>query len=73
MFSVEQKRQIADAVQTILRATQHPELPPGEIRFQLHVEGAEWWAWADIANNGAVPLPGINPWNELQAAKATTL
>jgi len=71
MFSVQQKRAIADAVQKILRATNHPELPAGEIPFQLHVDGAEPWSWADIANNGAVTRPGVNPWNERQAkAKA---
>ena len=66
MFSVNQKRQIADAVQKILRDTNHPELPKGEIQFSLHVEGAEWWSWADIQNNGAVTQPGVNPRNEMQ-------
>jgi hypothetical protein len=66
MFSVRQKREIADAVQKILRDTNHPELPAGEIRFLLHVEGAESWSWADIRNNGAVTDPSINPWNEQQ-------
>lgn len=66
MFSVRQKREISDAVQKILRDTQHPELPNGEIRFHLHVEGAESWSWADIQNNGAVLNPGINPHNERQ-------
>jgi len=64
MFSVKQKRQIADAVQQILRETNHPELPAGEINFHLHVDGAESWSWADIKNNGAVTNPGVNPWNE---------
>jgi hypothetical protein len=64
MFSLQQKREIADAVQKILRATNHPELPETEIQFALHVEGAESWSWADIRNNGAVPKPGVNPWNE---------
>jgi hypothetical protein len=55
MFSPELKHEIADAVQKILRATGHPELPEtGEIRFHLHVDGAESWSWADIVNNGAV-------------------
>lgn len=67
MFSVRQKREIAEAVQKILRATNHPELPGGEIQFSLHVAGAEAWSWADIRNNGAVPVPGVNPWNEKQA------
>ena len=64
MFSVRQKRDIADAVQRILRATNHPELPAGEIPFQLHVAGAEAQSWADIKNNGAVTSPAVNPWNE---------
>ena len=67
MFSVQQKRQIADAVQRILRETGHPELPPGEINFHLHVDGAKPWSWADIRNNGAVSAPAINLWNEAQA------
>jgi hypothetical protein len=67
MFSVNQKRQIAESVQRILRDTNHPELPIGEISFSLHVDGAEPWSWADIQNNGAVAHPGINPWNEQQA------
>jgi hypothetical protein len=73
MFSVQQKRQIADAVQRILRETGHPELPPGEINFLLHVEGAETWSWADIRNNGAVSAPAINPWNEAQAKHSAPL
>ena len=70
MFSVRQKREIADAVQKILRATNHPELPKGEIGFALHVFGAEKWSWAEIHNNGAVVVPGVNPWNESQDPKA---
>jgi len=66
MFSMNQKRKIADEVQKILRSTNHPELPAGEIIFSLHVEGAESWSWADIRNNGSVENPGINPWNESQ-------
>lgn len=66
MFSLRQKRAIADAVQRILRETNHPELPEGEIAFQLHVVGREAWSWADIENNGSVRTPTINPWNEAQ-------
>jgi hypothetical protein len=69
MFSVDQKRKIANAVQQILRNTDHPELPKGEIQFVLHVDGAEAWSWADIRNNGAVSNPGVNPWNEMQDAE----
>jgi len=64
MFSIRQKREIAEKVQSILRATNHPELPEGEISFTLHVEGAESWSWADIRNNGAVANPDFNPHNE---------
>lgn len=69
MFSVRQKREIAEAVQRILRETNHPELPDGEIQFNLHVKGAANWSWADIQNNSAVTSPTINPWNESQDHK----
>lgn len=76
MFSVRQKREIADAVQKILRGTNHPELPTGEIQFLLAVEGAEVWSYARIQNNGAVVTPEVNPWNErrdpLTSAPPTT-
>ncbi len=66
MFSIRQKRAIADAVQKVLRETNHPELPTTEIQFALHVVGAESWSWADIRNNGAVENPDVNPHNEAQ-------
>jgi hypothetical protein len=69
MFSVQQKREIAEKVQKILRETEHPELPKGEIQFELHVSGAEpEWSWADIRNNGSVKSPDVNPWNEMLSA-----
>lgn len=64
MFSVRQKREISEAVQKILRDTNHPELSKGEIPFHLHVEGAEDWSWANITNNGICIRPSVNPWNE---------
>ena len=68
MFSIRQKREIADAVQKILRETGHPELPPApqEIHFELRVSGEQPWSWALIKNNGAVTNPGMNPHNEAQ-------
>lgn len=67
MFSVRQKREIADKIQSILRKTNHPDLPKdSEINFNLHVFGKESWAWADIRNNGDVKNPRINPHNEKQ-------
>jgi len=64
MFSARQKQEIADAIQKILRATKHPELPKGEISFKIHVCGAEGWSWADIQNNGTVSDPTTNQHNE---------
>jgi len=66
MFSVRQKREISDAVEKILRDTNHPELPDGDINFKLHVEGAEDWSWANIRNNKSVTNPSVNEWNERQ-------
>ena len=66
MFSVQQKREISDKIQSILRDTNHPELPESEIKFLIHVDGAESWSWADIRNNGNIDNPSINPWNEAQ-------
>lgn len=59
MFSVSQKRQIAEAVQQVLRNTGHPELPDGEIEFNLFVQGAEPWSWANTRNNGHEVNPGV--------------
>ena len=66
MFSVREKREIANKIQGILRETNHPELPDGEIEFSIHVKGKNSWSWADIRNNGAILEPTINPWNEVQ-------
>jgi len=67
MFSVEQKQKISESIQGILRATKHPELPlKSEIQFQIHVDGAESWSWADITNNEFYTKknpPDVNPHN----------
>ena len=68
MFSVREKRLISEKVQQALRDTGHPELPEGEIRFQLTVLGAESWSFAQISNNGVVFNPDVNPFNEMQDA-----
>lgn len=70
MFSYRQKQEIAEKIQEILRETGHPELPKGEIQFNLHVDGAESWSWADIRNNSHVGSNKtrmvLNSWNEMQ-------
>ena len=53
MFSIAQKRHISDAIQKLLQDTGHPELPDGEIQFELHVFGEASWSFANISNNGA--------------------
>jgi hypothetical protein len=70
MFSVRQKRDIADQVEALLRATGHPELPADTIPFRLQVWGKQGWSFAVIENNGAVPEPTVNPWNEAQDPKS---
>jgi hypothetical protein len=66
MFSIRQKREISEGVQKLLRATNHPELPEGEIRFRLQIIGATSMSWADILNNGAISSPSVNSHNERQ-------
>jgi len=69
MFSLDQKQKISEAVQKILRDTNHPELPQSEIKFQLYVDGAENWSWAKIQNNGVYTKDNpssVNPYNEMQ-------
>jgi len=69
MFSVRQKRLISDQVQKLLRETEHPELPDGEIQFLLYVKGATPISWANIRNNGAVSDPQFNFHNKKQDPK----
>ena len=66
MFSVYQKRMISEKIQNILRETNHPELPDGEINFEITVLGKTSWSWAVIQNNGNVTDPTVKPWNEMQ-------
>lgn len=73
MFSVAQKREISDKIQKVLKETNHPELPVGEITFTIHVDGAKSWSFADIENNGNVTQPSVNPHNEMQDKKTGLL
>jgi len=69
MFSMTEKRSLAEKIQQVIKETNHPELPEGEVEFHIHIKGAESWSWADIKNNGSVTNPGVNPFNEMQAQK----
>lgn len=75
MFSVRQKRDIADKVQKLLRETEHPELPDGEIEFVLLIKGRTglgYLSYANIYNNNSVPDPGVNQHNELRETGSAT-
>jgi len=70
MFSLEQKKQIADVVEKVILSFNHPEMPKEKPSFHLHIGGKESWSWADIDPNWTFDesnQPGINPWNEIVA------
>ena len=51
MFSVAEKRMIAEKIEKILLDLKHPEMPDEKPSFKLHVNGKEPWSWADIEPN----------------------
>lgn len=69
MFSVAEKRQIADTVEKLLLSLNHPEMPKEKPLFQLHVTGREEWSWAEIEPNWVFDeghkTPTANPFNEI--------
>lgn len=67
MFSVEEKRKIAAAVEAVLLEIKHPEMPTERPSFHLHVDGAESWSWADIDPNWLYDEHPTTPnsWNEM--------
>ena len=54
MFTTEQKREISDKIQSLLRETNDPKLPTGEITFTISVRSADAQSFGTIQNNGAV-------------------
>ena len=60
MFSPKEKKLISHHVQLLLAELNHPEMPPIEdIKFILHVDGADPVSWANIRDNKShsVPVP----------------
>lgn len=51
MFSMKEKRYIAEQLEKILLGLNHPEMPKEMVNFKLHVDGEEEWSWADIVPN----------------------
>ena len=68
MFSVKEKRKIAEEIEKLLLNLDHPEMPKDKPVFKLRVDGKESWSWAEIEPNwkydDANP-PNTNPWNEV--------
>lgn len=67
MFSMEEKRKIADEIQKLLLDLDHPEMPTEKPSFKLHVNGKEAWSWADIEPNWIFDEGkqiSSKPWNE---------
>lgn len=64
MFSVSQKKKIAEEIEKLLLSFGHPEMPTEKPDFKIHINGKESWSWADIQPNWKVYAPSINPWNE---------
>jgi hypothetical protein len=66
MFSMQQKKEIAEKIEKILLSYDHPEMPKEKPSFKLHVDGKEDWSWADIEPNWTFEnkKPGINLHNE---------
>ena len=68
MFSVAEKRKIAEVIEKTLLELKHPEMPTEKPRFKIHIDGKEAWSFADIEPNwvfddGVKPM-GVNPFNE---------
>ena len=66
MFSVKEKQVIAQEIEKLLLALDHPEMPKERPNFKLHIDGKESWSWADIEPNWVYKdkKPSVNPWNE---------
>ena len=67
MFSIQEKRQIAEEIEKLLLNFNHPEMPTEKPVFTLEVIGKETWSWAVIKPNWEITEPEktANPWNEI--------
>jgi len=67
MFSVAEKRKIAEAVEKVILELDHPEMPKERPDFFMRILGKESWSWAEIKPNwmfNKANPPSVNPWNE---------
>jgi len=68
VFSVKEKRKIAEEIEKLLLNLDHPEMPKDKPVFKLRVDGKESWSWAEIKPNWKYDdanSPNTNPWNEV--------
>lgn len=67
MFSMEEKKLIAQKIEELLLSLDHPEMPKEKPKFSLHVDGKESWSWADIEPNWTFEGKSISGklWNEV--------
>jgi len=67
MFSIAEKKRIAEAVEKVLLEINHPEMPKEKPKFKLHIDGKESWSYADIEPNWVYDgdkKPTTTIWNE---------
>lgn len=67
MFSVAEKKLIAQKLEELILSLKHPEMPTEKPNFTLHIYGKEPWSFADISPNWTFEktAPSVNPWNEV--------
>ena len=68
MFSLKEKKQIADKIENLLLGLNHPEMPGEKPRFHLRVDGKESSSFAEIDPNWTFSKanpPGVNTFNEV--------
>jgi hypothetical protein len=67
MFSMAEKRHIAEVIEKILLDLKHPEMPTERPLFRLNVQGKECWSWAEIEPNWTFDKGSlqVNKWNEV--------
>lgn len=68
MFSMQQKKELAEVIEKKILSFNHPEMPKEKPYFKIHIDGKEKWSWADIEPNWTFENkePSINLFNEVQ-------
>ncbi len=74
MFSITEKKKIANEIEKLLLSFNHPEMPTEKPNFKIHIDGKESWSWADIEPNWKYEGKAhkYNPWNEIAREKLSS-